>query len=75
MNSLFTITCGKCRQASPALSWTERPISGDLPPGEFQCPQCGDAFRRQRFAGEAFRQVDGVWKYAPIDLIPIASRL
>lgn len=73
-DSHITITCGRCRVASPALSWTERPISGDLPAGEYQCPSCGYAFRRVR-APEAMRQIDGEWKYQPIDLVPIASRL
>lgn len=74
MDSHITITCGACLEASPALAWTERPISGELPPGEYQCPKCGYAFRRER-AAEASRYEDGKWIYAPINLVPIASRL
>lgn len=75
LDSLINITCGECVKASPALNWTERPISGELPPGEFQCPACGYAFRRQRFNGDPLRLIDGEYKYQPIDLVPIASRL
>lgn len=74
LDSLITITCGKCRGISPALAWSERPISGDLPRGEYQCPKCGDAFRRER-AAEASRFENGKWIYSPINLVPIASRL
>lgn len=75
LDSLFTITCGRCNKTSPALQWSERPISGELPAGEFQCPECDFAFRRQRATGNPFRKVDGEWKYQPIDLIPISPRL
>lgn len=75
LDDLFTITCNKCNVGSPALAWTECPISGDLPPGEFQCPVCGHAFRRQRCEGESYRQINGAWTYAPIELIPIPTRL
>lgn len=74
LDSLITITCGECRKASPALAWTERPISGELPPGEYQCPHCGYAFRRER-AAEASRYEGGKWIYSPINLVPIAARL
>lgn len=43
----FTISCGKCATSSPAIKWTQAPVSGDLPAGEFQCPICRAAFRRQ----------------------------
>lgn len=47
LDALFTITCAHCGVASPALSWCERPISGQLPAGEYQCPTCATAFRRE----------------------------
>jgi endogenous inhibitor of DNA gyrase (YacG/DUF329 family) len=43
----FSITCGQCGKTSDALDWTERPVSGPLPTGTFQCPRCGFAFRRR----------------------------
>jgi hypothetical protein len=41
------ITCGHCQQVAPAEAWTSREIGGDLPPREFQCPNCTRAFRRR----------------------------
>jgi hypothetical protein len=41
------ITCGHCQQVAPAEAWTRREIAGDLPPSEYQCPNCGRAFRRR----------------------------
>ena len=46
-DSVFTISCAKCGGVSPAMQWTAAPVSGDLPSGEFQCPICRAAFRRQ----------------------------
>ena len=60
-----TITCGACLSASDALAWCETPISGELPRGEYQCPKCGYAFRRE--------PSDNIWK--PITLVPISTRL
>ena len=40
-----TIT-GPCGHTAPFDEWTRTPVSGDLPPGQFQCPVCGRAFRR-----------------------------
>ncbi|MBI5770792.1 MAG: hypothetical protein HZA93_23650 [Verrucomicrobia bacterium] len=74
LDSLFVITCGKCGQPSPALAWSERPICGELPAGEFQCPRCGDAWRREKRADPWVNDERG-FRYAPIALVPIASRL
>ena len=54
MNELYTITCGKCGKTAPIDNWTNRPLSGELPAGTFQCPHCQWAFRR---AGA------GKWKF------------
>jgi len=75
LESLFTISCHKCGGTSAALKWSETPICGDLPVGQFQCPKCGYAFRRQRFEGDPWRRIDGELQYRPIDLIPVDSRL
>lgn len=50
-DSEFTISCVKCGMVSPAIQWTAAPVSGDLPAGDFQCPICRAAFRRQPKAG------------------------
>ena len=44
-DSMFTLSCGKCRQISPLMDWT-RTALGDLPRNHFQCPRCGYAFTR-----------------------------
>jgi len=46
-DDLFQITCGKCGKANPVTYWRELPL-GHRTLGEFQCPNCGYAFRRQR---------------------------
>lgn len=43
---LFRITCGMCGVANQVTDWTQDAF-GRLPPGEFACPACGMAFRRQ----------------------------
>jgi len=43
----MNIGCPKCGKTSTLESFTERPISGYLPPGQFQCPLCGYAFQRR----------------------------
>jgi hypothetical protein len=44
---LFTISCGECRTTSPMDEWTTTKTGGQLPPGEFQCPVCMTAWRRE----------------------------
>jgi transposase-like protein len=41
------ITCGQCGEANALEAWTQRPVSGALPVGQFQCPACGYAFQRR----------------------------
>lgn len=36
----FVIFCGACRFAGPFMAFCEAPISGELPPGQFRCPNC-----------------------------------
>lgn len=69
------ITCGACGRPSGFQRWIRTEVFGDLPPGEFQCPRCMRAFRRERHRGEAYRLIDGEWVYRPLNLVPIASRL
>ena len=60
------ITCGHCHQVAPAEAWTRREIGGELPPQEFQCPNCSTAFRRTE---------TGKMNPTRIELTPIAARL
>jgi hypothetical protein len=59
------IACPKCRQASDACAWRERPIFGELPEDEYQCPVCCFAFKRER--------TGNTWK--PINCVQIAPKL
>ena len=45
-DSLFTITCGRCKQNSPLENWCDTGIV-TLPRGHYQCPRCRYAFKRQ----------------------------
>ncbi len=47
LDDLFVITCGRCQHTAPVMNWRFTEISGELPAGMFQCPQCGHAFKRQ----------------------------
>ncbi len=47
LDELFTITCGHCQKASACELWFVTPVGGELPHGEYQCPACGRAFRRE----------------------------
>lgn len=48
LDDLTTITCGRCCCESPAVQWREAPLYGELPQDEYQCPRCGDAWRREQ---------------------------
>jgi len=72
------ITCGRCKKMAPAEVWTAREISGPLPPGQFQCPECGYAFQRREVApGRTITFGSGETEYLPgrIGLVPCAGRL
>lgn len=43
---MINITCG-CGHTDDLLNFTRTPVFGDLPPGQFQCPSCGAAWRRR----------------------------
>lgn len=43
----MTITCPKCSKESSLDDMTYRPLTGWLPPGQFQCPHCNHAFQRK----------------------------
>lgn len=43
----MNISCPKCGQTNSLESWTERTITGPLPIGQYQCPNCQHAFQRR----------------------------
>lgn len=68
LDDLFTITCGRCQQSGPLSAWCNTPLMGALPVNEFQCPNCGAAFRREP------KQEWKPWQKL-ITLTPIQARL
>ncbi len=67
LDELFRITCGECRTTNQITDWTQDAF-GRLPAGEFQCPACGHAFRRQR------KEPRKPWEKF-VECVPIAPRL
>jgi hypothetical protein len=53
------ITCS-CGHEAEFLAFTRTPLNGDLPPGEFQCPACRAAWRRQESGHKILRAGDEV---------------
>ncbi len=41
----INITC-KCGHTADLEEFCRTPIGGELPPGHFQCPRCGEAWKR-----------------------------
>jgi hypothetical protein len=41
---LFRIICGECGHEAPIDDFAERPLSGTLPIGSYQCPACNWAW-------------------------------
>ncbi len=79
IEAMVTISCGRCGKVSGFGAWIERPISGLLPPGQFQCPACGAAFRKTARGGWKFirdaggRIIDGYRER--VELEPCEARL
>lgn len=40
------IRCGTCGKHDLMENWIKTTVFGDLPPGEYQCPNCGNAIRK-----------------------------
>lgn len=71
--SWCNVTCAKCGRTSSLETFTERPISGTLPAGQFQCPHCGYAFERRH--GQPTVYPSGFVMPGPVSLAPIGARL
>ena len=46
MGGYVNLTCS-CGHSDDFDNFTRTPLYGDLKPGEFQCPACGSAWKRQ----------------------------
>lgn len=72
---MISITC-HCGYSADLFDFTHTTISGDLPPGHFQCPKCGTAWRRKESeyrilrAGSEATIIPG-----RVDVILVESRL
>lgn len=74
----ITVTCPNCAQASTLDAFTTRHITGQLPPGQYQCPLCNYAFQRREVTkGEVWTARNGERLYIPgkLALVPCAARL
>lgn len=43
---MISLSCGACGNVGEFDRFCRTPVYGDLPPGQFQCPACGFAWRR-----------------------------
>jgi hypothetical protein len=73
----MTISCPKCGGVHDVEAWTRRPVTGDLPPGQFQCPGCGFAFQRREVEPGRKFTAGGRTVYIPgkLALVPCAGVL
>ena len=49
-DSYMTLTCAKCGHEADFFDFCRTPITGDLPVGTHQCPQCRKAWRMETVA-------------------------
>ncbi len=67
--SLCNVSC-QCGHIGPIEEFTERPVSGSLPDGVYQCLACNRAWElvkgKRRYTGDL---------YPPILLQPVGARL
>lgn len=75
--SWMTVTCGKCGQAADIDEWTNTPVAGPLPPGVYQCPNCGFAFQRREVEKGKIIETAGRQWYLPgrLALVPCQTRM
>ena len=72
-----SMSCPKCEQVSNFDAMCRTPINGWLPRGQFQCPQCGHAFRRCEVTAGTMLTRGKSSLYIPGDLalVPTEARL
>lgn len=75
MKGEMNVTCGRCGCEDSIEAWTERPVTGRLPQGQFQCPRCGFAFKRKEVEPGSWFEWQGQRQYIPgkIGLVPCES--
>jgi len=72
---MVTLSC-KCGHVADLDSFCRTPIGGDLPNGQFQCPFCRYAWKRQESDYRVLRSGDSVC-FVPgkVELVPVDGRL
>jgi hypothetical protein len=73
---MITLSCGKCGNVDDLDNFCKTAVSGDLPNGQFQCPACGYAWKRQQSEYRVLRAGDSVC-FIPgkVELVPVDARL
>lgn len=73
----MNITCPRCGVESSIEDMTHRPVSGWLPPGQFQCPACNHAFQRREIEKGSSFEYQGATEYihGKIGLVPCSPVL
>lgn len=72
---MVKMTC-RCGHSDDLDNFCRTVLYGDLPPGEFQCPQCGYAFKRKEGGHKILRAgAEAMIIATTVDLVPIAARL
>lgn len=68
----LTLKC-ECGHSADLIEFCRTPIGGELPPGQFQCPGCGRAWRRRESehrilrAGSEMTIIPGKVEIVPVD--------
>lgn len=72
----FEINCGHCGHKGEFDTFTRTTIGGDLPKGQYQCPECGAAWKVQ---GSEFRVLrsgsDSMIIPGRVEVVPVQGRL
>lgn len=69
------ITC-KCSHTASFDAFCRTAISGELPPGQFQCPGCGEAWRRKESEHRIIRAgSEAMIIPGRVDIVAIERRL
>ena len=73
--SFCQITC-QCGHSADYIEFTRTLLNGDLPPGEFQCPGCGWAWKRQESGYRVLRAgAESMVIPTRLDIVTIESRM
>lgn len=72
--SMCNVQCGQCKHVADIDEFASTVICGPLPPGRYQCPSCGFAWKLERI-GMARVTPSGFVIPAPIEIVPVDALL